>query len=68
VLDIRGNKILLGICCFNIVLFYLVKAYYVRRNKKRDAVWNAMSVEEQEDYIASTKDQGAKRLDFRFAH
>ena len=22
---IRGNKILLAICCFNIVLFYLVK-------------------------------------------
>ncbi|KAH7374162.1 major facilitator superfamily domain-containing protein [Cadophora sp. MPI-SDFR-AT-0126] len=67
-LYIRGNKILLAICSFNILLFYLVKGYYVRRNKKRDAIWNAMSVEEQEDYIANTKDQGAKRLDFRFAH
>ncbi|CZS94175.1 related to permease [Rhynchosporium agropyri] len=67
-LYVRGNKILLGICSFNIVLFYLVKYYYIRRNNKRDAIWNAMTVDEQEDYIASTKDEGAKRLDFRFSH
>lgn len=64
----RGNKILLGICCFNIVLFYLVKAFYIWRNKVRDRQWNAMTKEEQDDYIVSTKDEGMKRLDFRFAH
>ncbi|PBP22175.1 putative transporter [Diplocarpon rosae] len=67
-LYIRGNKILLSICSLNIVLFYLVKIYYVGRNAKRDAVWNAMSAQEQEIYVATTKDEGAKRLDFRFAH
>jgi hypothetical protein len=64
----RGNKILLGICSFNIVLFYLVKAFYIWRNKVRDRQWNALTKEEQEDYVISTKDEGMKRLDFRFAH
>lgn len=64
----RGNKILLGICCFNILLFYGVKAFYIWRNKKRDQVWNAMTKEEQEHYSLNTQDEGMKRLDFRFAH
>lgn len=64
----RGNKILLAICSFNILLFYLVKAFYIWRNKVRDRKWNALTKEEQEDYIISTKDEGMKRLDFRFAH
>ncbi|OSS44883.1 hypothetical protein B5807_10477 [Epicoccum nigrum] len=64
----RGNKILLAICCVNIVLFFLVKAFYIWRNKVRDRQWNAMTKEEQDDYIVSSKDEGMKRLDFRFAH
>jgi MFS transporter, ACS family, DAL5 transporter family protein len=64
----RGNKILLGICCFNIVLFYLVKAFYIWRNKIRDERWNAMTKTEQEEYQLNTTDEGMKRLDFRFAH
>ncbi|KAL6709207.1 hypothetical protein ACN47E_002023 [Coniothyrium glycines] len=64
----RGNKILLGICVANIFLFYATKAFYVWRNKVRDRQWNAMTKEEQEDYKLSTKDEGMKRLDFRFAH
>lgn len=64
----RGNRILLAIVCYNIVLFYLVKAFYIWRNRVRDRKWNAMSPEEREDYVLSTKDEGLKRLDFRFAH
>ncbi|EAQ88823.1 hypothetical protein CHGG_05442 [Chaetomium globosum CBS 148.51] len=64
----RGNKILLGLVCFNIVLFYLVKAFYIWRNRVRDRKWNAMSPQEQEDYAVNSKDEGLKRLDFRFAH
>lgn len=64
----RGNKILLAICCVNIVLFFLVKAFYIWRNKVRDRQWNAMTKEEQDDYIVSSKDEGMKRLDFRFVH
>lgn len=64
----RGNKVLLGICSFNIVLFYLVKLYYVRRNKQRETIWKAMSSEEQSEYVLTTEDEGSKRLDFRFVH
>ncbi|GAB1213095.1 hypothetical protein ATERTT37_002244 [Aspergillus terreus] len=64
----RGNKVLLGICSFNVVLFYLVKLYYVRRNKQREKIWQAMSSEEQSEYVLTTEDEGSKRLDFRFVH
>lgn len=64
----RGNRILLGICVFNVFLFYAVKAFYVWRNRVREAKWRALTKEEQEDYVIGTKDEGMKRLDFRFAH
>ncbi|KAL2264483.1 hypothetical protein VTJ83DRAFT_6993 [Remersonia thermophila] len=64
----RGNKILLGIVCYNILQFYAVKAFYIWRNKVRERKWNAMTKEEQEYYVLNTKDEGLKRLDFRFAH
>ncbi len=64
----RGNKQLLAIVCMNIVLYFLVKAYYVFRNKQRDKKWNAMSEEERLVYLSTTTDLGNKRLDFRFAH
>ncbi|KAL4965835.1 major facilitator superfamily domain-containing protein [Aspergillus stella-maris] len=64
----RGNRVLIGINCLNIVLYLLAKLYYVRRNKARDAVWDKMTPEEKEEYLNTTRDQGNKRLDFRFAH
>ncbi|EME79282.1 uncharacterized protein MYCFIDRAFT_79616 [Pseudocercospora fijiensis CIRAD86] len=65
---IRGNRILLGFCCFNVVLFVAVKYYYVRRNKRREEAWAKLTGEEKVDYVRNTEDEGAKRLDFRFAH
>ncbi|RSL44521.1 hypothetical protein CEP53_011201 [Fusarium sp. AF-6] len=64
----RGNRVILGITCGNIVLFYLVKAFYIWRNKVRDRRWNALTKEQQEDYIRNTTDEGQQRMDFRFAH
>lgn len=64
----RGNKQLLAINCMNIVLYLLVKVYYVMRNKARDAIWAAKTEEERLEYLATTKDEGSKRLDFRFQH
>ncbi|KIW49334.1 hypothetical protein, variant [Exophiala xenobiotica] len=64
----RGNKILLGICCFNIALFFFVKYYYLHRNKSREEAWSKMSGEEKIEYIHNTNDEGSKRLDFRFVH
>lgn len=52
----------------NIFIYLLTKVYYVWRNASRDRKWNAMSKDEKVNYLATTKDEGNKRLDFRFAH
>ncbi|OCK75436.1 MFS general substrate transporter [Lepidopterella palustris CBS 459.81] len=64
----RGNKVLIAICAYNFILFIGAKIFYVRVNAKRDKVWDSMTREEKENYLATTKDKGNKRLDFRFAH
>lgn len=65
---IRGNKILLVINCFNLLFFVLVKLYYIKRNQWRETQWAKLTVQQKIDYIHQTTDEGAKRLDFRFAH
>lgn len=37
-------------------------------HSSRDKIWKAKTREEKEDYLATTKDKGNRRLDFRFAH
>ncbi|KAL1836228.1 hypothetical protein VTJ49DRAFT_5409 [Mycothermus thermophilus] len=64
----RGNRQMLAILCMNIVVYCLVKTYYVLRNRYRDRKWNAMTEEERLNYLATTTDEGNKRLDFRFQH
>jgi hypothetical protein len=64
----RGNKILLGVVALNVVLYALTKVYYVWRNWRRELIWSAMTPSEQQTYLDTTKDQGNKRLEFRFAH
>ncbi|QRV97941.1 major facilitator superfamily transporter [Ceratobasidium sp. AG-Ba] len=58
----KGNKVLIGICVWNIVLFFLVKLYYIRRNKWKAERWNAMTKDEKANYLATTTDKGNKRL------
>lgn len=50
------------------MLFVVVKYYYIRKNQRREEAWAKLTGEEKIDYIHNTKDEGAKRLDFRFAH
>lgn len=64
----RGNTSLVIINLIGIGIFLATKAYYVWRNKQRDKIWEAMTVEQRKDYIQNTKLQGSRRLDFRFAH
>ncbi|EMR63983.1 putative phthalate transporter protein [Eutypa lata UCREL1] len=64
----RGNKVLLALVAWNFVLSVFIKLFYIWRNKSREREWNSMSQEEKDQYIATTKDEGNKRLDFRFAH
>jgi hypothetical protein len=49
-------------------LYVLTKSYYIWRNKTRDRIWDAMAPEQKKEYLKTTKDEGNKRLDFRFAH
>lgn len=63
----KGNEALLGIDICAFVLFVGAKVYYVRRNKQKEAKWSSMTPDEQSDYVANTKHEGNKRLDFRFA-
>lgn len=64
----RGNRVLVALVSTNIVIYLLTKVYYVWRNHTRDKKWNAMTEGEKLRYLATTTDQGNKRLDFRFAH
>ncbi|TLD04435.1 uncharacterized protein PgNI_11982 [Pyricularia grisea] len=64
----RGNRVIIGIVVWNFVFTFIIKFYYWWRNKKKDEAWNAMTQEEKDYYIANTKDEGSRRLDFRFAH
>lgn len=67
-LDYRGNRILVAITSFNILLFFFVKFYYIKRNERRQKAWNSMTGDQQVDYIKNTKDEGTKRIDFKFVH
>ncbi len=62
-----GNKVLLALTAYNIFLFIGAKFFYMWRNNVRHQKWTQMSEEEKATYLATTKDKGNKRLDFRFA-
>ncbi|KAI1211704.1 MFS general substrate transporter [Annulohypoxylon truncatum] len=64
----RGNKQLVAVCASNIVIYILIKLYYIWRNKQKESEWSAMTREEQLLYLQTTTDQGNKRKDFRFVH
>ncbi|KAN0102897.1 MFS general substrate transporter [Hyaloscypha variabilis] len=64
----RGNHVLISILILNIFLYLGTKLYYVKRNAYRERVWGAMNEEERLNYLATTSDEGNKRLDFRFTH
>ncbi|KAK5175365.1 uncharacterized protein LTR77_000504 [Saxophila tyrrhenica] len=63
-----GNKILIVVAGCNIVLFLIAKRFYVSLNQRREVRWETMSRQDRQVYLATTKDRGNKRLDFRFAH
>ena len=64
----RGNKILIAVACMDLGLYALAKGYYVWKNWKREKIWSRWTEEEMRIYLATTKDKGNKRVDFRFAH
>ncbi|GAA5850520.1 hypothetical protein JCM8547_001901 [Rhodosporidiobolus lusitaniae] len=65
----RGNSVLLGIVAFNLIVAYpLAYLWYKGRNSWKAKKWNAMTTQEQAHYLATTKDEGNRRLDFVFAY
>ena len=64
----RGNMQLFALAWASLGALLLTKVYYIWRNKSRDNIWNAMTLEEQHSYRATTNYKFTKRLDFRFAH
>ncbi|KAN0062857.1 hypothetical protein ACQY0O_004678 [Thecaphora frezii] len=64
----RGNRVLIGIAVLSVVLFWLTKAYFMFRNRQRAKIWDSWTLEQKKEYLRTTKDQGNKRLDFRFQH
>ncbi|KAJ5893569.1 Major facilitator superfamily domain general substrate transporter [Penicillium taxi] len=64
----RGNRDLVGLVVLNIFIYIFTKVYYVWRNSSRDKKWRAMTQDQQAHYLATTQDEGNKRLDFRLAH
>jgi sugar phosphate permease len=52
-----GNKVLIGLCAFNIFLFVAMKFFYIWRNKVKERAYMSLSAEEKKHAI-----------DTRFAH
>ncbi|VEU20765.1 DEKNAAC101772 [Brettanomyces naardenensis] len=64
----KGNAALFGLAAAMIPLLIFTKWFYVTINNRREKKWSAMTYEEREHYILTTKDKGSSRLNFRFAH
>ncbi|KAJ9478382.1 putative transporter [Pseudozyma hubeiensis] len=64
----KGNLSLIILAVVSILLCWLVKLYYIQRNKQKLRVWDNLSEEERLQYKLTTTDKGAKRLDALFVH
>jgi hypothetical protein len=67
----QGNKVLVSICALSLVAFLAQRAYLSILNKRKEGIWDSMSIGErsvyQNDQVARELD-GNKRLDFRFKY
>ncbi|GAA5925549.1 uncharacterized protein JCM15063_005055 [Sporobolomyces koalae] len=65
----KANSIILGIIAFNIIIVYPGTWFYYRaRNAWKDKQWSNMSTQQKSEYLATTKDEGCRRLDFKFVY
>lgn len=64
----KGNSVLFAFALLMFPTLIATKYFYRRLNSKRDEIWNNMSDQERDEYIATTTDKYSSRLDFRYAH
>lgn len=64
----RGNTQLIGISfgCIGACIF--ARYYYIWRNKQNKKKWDALTPEQQDDYLRTTTDEGNKRINFQFKY
>ncbi|GAA5881721.1 hypothetical protein JCM16303_006425 [Sporobolomyces ruberrimus] len=64
-----ANSAIIGIIAFNLVIVYPGTWFYYRaRNTWKAKQWDNMSTEQRANYLATTTDEGCKRLDFKFVY
>ncbi|GAA5850490.1 hypothetical protein JCM8547_001891 [Rhodosporidiobolus lusitaniae] len=64
----KGNTAIIVVIAVNILIVYPgTYAYYRWRNASKAKRWDAMTTEQKAHYLETTRDEGAKRLDFMFA-
>ena len=62
---------LIAICALAVVTFVIQRQYLVLLNKRKEKVWNQMTIEERNAYQNDKEAReidGNKRLDFRFKY
>lgn len=67
----QGNKVLISICALSLVTFAVQRQYLIVLNKRKEKVWDQMTLEEKAEYqndSAAREKDGNKRLDFRFKY
>lgn len=67
----RGNKVLISICVLALATFMVQREYLRYLNRRKNFVWESMTVEERLSYQDDRKERerdGNKRLDFRFKY
>ena len=66
-----GNKVLISICALALATFIGQREYLKHLNRRKERVWDGMTLEERNAYQADTEARerdGNKRLDFRFRY
>ena len=66
-----GNKVLISICAFSLVVFVVQREFLRYLNRQKEKRWNEMTPEEKVAYQsdqAAREGEGNKRLDFRFKY
>lgn len=64
----RGNVDLIGCAFGSIGACLAARYYYIWRNKQNKKKWDSLTQQEQEQYLATTKHEGNKRINFQFIY